>query len=339
MSVRAVDLSAEDMPDVGFAPRRLGHTNLFVGDLDASMTFYNRVAGFEEVFRTRTGAGFVSNGNTHHDLGLVQVTSEPRLGRDGKPLPSSSRAATPGLNHLGWELESEKHVVEAYNRALEGGYPIYRCIDHQPTRSIYLFDPDGHMHEFYCDVVRDWRGWFASLDGGAFSGRWDPNAGTPSSERNYWEDPEIRRVDEALIPARRITHAALLTRNHAAMLTFFRRVAGLDPVYEAADGSFACLAGSHAGHACSLALFRQRPGGRPAVHHHAYEVGADLELEAAEAAVADAGIEIEKRVDTPSKRSFFIRDPDGFGCEFYVPRTVDYDRVAAAPAGERPYLI
>lgn len=152
---------------------------MFVGDLGASMKFYNRVAGFEAVFRTKTGAGFLSNGNTHHDLGLVQTTSAPRLGRDGEPLPSSSRAMTPGLNHLGWELEAEKPLVDAYNRAVDEGYPIFQCIDHHPTRSIYLFDPDGNMHEFYCDVIKDWRSWFASLDGSAFSGQWDPNAERP----------------------------------------------------------------------------------------------------------------------------------------------------------------
>lgn len=339
MSVQTIDIAADGMPGVRFAPRRLGHTNMFVGDLDASLAFYNGVAGFEEVCRTRTGAGFVSNGNTHHDLGLVQVTAEPRLGRDGKPLPSSSRAAKPGLNHLGWELESETHVVDAYNRAVEDGYPIHQCIDHQPTRSVYLFDPDGHLHEFYCDVVKDWRGWFASLDGSAFSGQWDPNAGTPSSERNYWEDPEIRRVDSALIPARYITHAVLLTQDHAAMLAFFRNVAGLDPVYQAGDGSFTCFAGSHAGHAYSLALLRQPAGSRPAVHHHAYKVADETDLAAAECAIADAGIEIERRIDAPSKRSFYIRDPDGFRCEFYVSRQADFDYVEAAALEERPYLI
>ena len=339
MSVETIDISAQRMPKVGFAPRRLGHTNMFVDDLDASMKFYNRVAGFEEVFRTKTGAGFLSNGNTHHDLGLVQTTAEPRLGRDGKPLPSSNRAMTAGLNHLGWELESEKLLIEAYDRAVDEGYPIHQCIDHHPTRSIYLFDPDGHMHEFYCDVLKDWRGWFASLDGSAFSGQWDPTAEAPSDERNYWESPEIQQVDGALIRARYITHAVLLTQDHDAMVGFFRNVGGLDVEYEAADGSFSALAGTHAGHHYSLALLRQPAGSDPVVHHYAYKIGEAADLDAAETAVAGAGIEIEKRVDTPAKRSFFIRDPDGFRCEFYVSGAVDFDAVAAAPETERPFLI
>ncbi len=45
------------MPDtlqssaVRFAPRRLGHANLFVGELERSMRFYAEVCGLEEVRR------------------------------------------------------------------------------------------------------------------------------------------------------------------------------------------------------------------------------------------------------------------------------------------------
>ena len=112
--------------------------------------------------------------------------------------------------------------------------------------------------------------------------------------------------------------------------------------YEAADGTFAAFSGSHAGYAYSLALVRHPAGSEPAVHHYAYQVGGISDLAAAEAAVAAAGIEIEKRIETPAKRSFFIRDPDGFRCEFYVPggsEAIDFDAVAAAPENERPFLI
>jgi catechol-2,3-dioxygenase len=60
-----------------------------VSNLEASMRLHNKITGFEQVCRLNTGAGFLSNGNTHHDLGLVQTTDKSRLGRDGKPLPSS----------------------------------------------------------------------------------------------------------------------------------------------------------------------------------------------------------------------------------------------------------
>ncbi|PYN49060.1 MAG: hypothetical protein DMD95_02100 [Candidatus Rokuibacteriota bacterium] len=50
---------------VRFHPRRLGHANLFVSDLDRSMRFYNAVCGLEEVRREPAiRIGFLSNGNT-----------------------------------------------------------------------------------------------------------------------------------------------------------------------------------------------------------------------------------------------------------------------------------
>ena len=66
-------------PAVRFHPRRLGHANLFVSDLDRSMRFYSAVCGLEEVRREPAiRIGFLSNGNTHHDVGLV-VEVEDRL--------------------------------------------------------------------------------------------------------------------------------------------------------------------------------------------------------------------------------------------------------------------
>ena len=44
-------------------PRRLGHVNLFVSDLERAMAFYEDVAGFHEIFREPDiQAGFLSNG-------------------------------------------------------------------------------------------------------------------------------------------------------------------------------------------------------------------------------------------------------------------------------------
>ena len=65
----------------------------------------------------------------------------------------------------------------------------------------------------------------------------------------------------------------------------------------------------------------------------------EAESGAAEAAVEKAGIDVEKRIDNAAKRSFFIRDPDGLRCEFYVPRSPDLAAVASAEPELRPYLV
>ena len=121
-------------------PRRLGHGNLVVGDIGRSMDFYINVCGLEEVFREADiNAGFVSNGNTHHDMGLVQ----PRQ-RDNVPQGWGMQA---GLNHLAFEVENEADLVDGWRRAQEAGVPINATRDHQISHSIYLFDPDGNRVE------------------------------------------------------------------------------------------------------------------------------------------------------------------------------------------------
>ena len=57
-----------------FRPRRIGHTNIFVGNLERSMAFYENVLGIKEAWRRENiCAGFVNNGNTHHDVGMVDI--------------------------------------------------------------------------------------------------------------------------------------------------------------------------------------------------------------------------------------------------------------------------
>ena len=83
------------------------------------MRFYNSVVGLEESYRRPAiKAGFLGNGNTHHDIGMVEVTS---------PL---SRTDEPGLNHLAFELENEVDLVAGYQKAVAAGIEFPRTVDH-----------------------------------------------------------------------------------------------------------------------------------------------------------------------------------------------------------------
>ena len=69
-----------------FHPERFAHANLFVADVDVSVDFYRDVCGITEVFREPgVKAGFLSNGATHHDIGLMQCSrcAADRQGRNG----------------------------------------------------------------------------------------------------------------------------------------------------------------------------------------------------------------------------------------------------------------
>ena len=54
-------------------PRRLTHANLFVADMERSMDFYRSVIGLDESYRrTNLRAGFLTNGNSHHDIAVME---------------------------------------------------------------------------------------------------------------------------------------------------------------------------------------------------------------------------------------------------------------------------
>ena len=328
-------------PQVLFSPRRLGHANVFVSDVQRSLAFYRDVAGLEEVYWIdRSKAGFVSNGRTHHDLGLVQTTTEAKLGTDGKPLPSHGRAAKPGLNHLGWEMENLSGLVAAYSRLTASGHLVHRCVDHQLSKSVYLFDPDGFLHEIYADTIRDWRGFFAGEAGRPVTGAWLPEETSAATTESFYDPtPVIRRVPDSSVHPEGFTHTVLMTRDYDAMVAYYTDVHGLRPVYESPESDFVCLAGSVPDYHFDVALFRQRDAASPAVHHYGFKLAGESELSAAVERLTRSGRTIERRIDSPLKRSFYIRDPDGVLCEFYTLGAPLFDAAVKAAPSERPFLV
>ena len=303
---------------VRFSPRRLGHANLFVGELERSCEFYNRICGLEEV-RREPGicAGFLSNGNTHHDVGLVQVREAVATGIDGYVQISMSRMTRPGLNHLGWELETEKQLVEAYERYVAAGLDVHRTTDHQISHSVYVFDPEGNLNEFYADAMHDWRSIFNPDRADLVSSHWDPLAASRSEEPMYPANPRLRSVGGAVFHAKRITRAVLVASDLQKLRRFYEDIGGLDPAYRSPDGGFVCLRGTSS--SCDLVLLAARDGLQPGLHHVSFELDDETDLDAAAAALPEYGIEVERRIDAETKRSVFIRDPDGIGVELYKP--------------------
>ena len=324
---------------VMFSPRRIGHANLFVGELERSMRFYNSVAGFEEVFREpHIPAGFLSNGNTHHDLGLIQVQrGQPVVGRDGHvQIPDRGAASKPASTTSAGRWSARRiWPTPTFARSKPGSISTARSTTRSRTASTSSI-PDGNLHEFYADMMDDWRKVFHGKEGEAITGGWDPEAGGHLTAGRYHRDFELRRVEDALIHPVRFTSAVLLTRNFEAMIDFYATVAGLDVRHRTPDGEIVCFAGAHANHGVDISLARQ--AGAPGVHHYSYEVAGEDELDRAEAALAGAGIAIDRKLDHATKRSLFVRDPDGMLCEFLVPRAMDAG--AADVAGEdRLYLL
>ena len=160
-----------------YRPRRFGHVNLWVSDLERSIQFYEGVLGIELVRRERPlKMGFHSNGNSHHDVGIIEISrGEDRYGRDGMVQIPKTRGMAVGLNHIAWEMASERELVEAYKRTRKLFDSDLWTVDHIVAHSFYVPDPDGNMHELYADALDDWRTVFnleiEALAGGSGAGR------------------------------------------------------------------------------------------------------------------------------------------------------------------------
>ena len=289
---------------VKFGPRRLGHVNLSVSDLERSMAFYTKVLGIEEVRREPDiKAGFLSNGNTHHDVALVEV---------------GILAKQAGLNHLGWELENEVQLVEAYERLQQLGLKIDFMANHQISHSVYISDPEGNGHEFYADTMKDWRTIMRPDRSDMITSEWTPGEPPADPEPKYDPHPEIRRVEGAVCHPKRVAEATFAVRDLDKMTRFFAEVGGLEEVDRATNGSRLVLRGTLSGQDLTLI---QAAGGQPTgLHHFSCEIAHENDLDQAEVEMKKAGIEPELRVDNEKRRSLFLRDPDGFLVEFYADR-------------------
>ena len=321
---------------VRFAPRRLGHANVFVGDLDRSMKFYNSVVGLTEVCReTGIEAGFLTNGNTHHDVGCMQASGAKRVGRDGHVQIHEGRGARAGLNHFGLEMENEAALVAAYDRAKQAGLDIHRTTDHQLSHSIYVFDPEGNLLEFYADMMTEWWTVFKP-ETDLISGEWNPTATKATTQSFYHPSPDIKEVVDAVFRPLRITHASLVARDFARLLAFYTDIAGLDVLRAAPDSSWAVLRGSTGAH--TLTLLPEAPGRPAGMHHMTFQMKDDRALDEGLARARVAGVEPELVLDHPTKRSLFIKDPDGMRVEFAVERDTAFARRQAGDDALVPYL-
>lgn len=294
-------------------PSRLGHANMFVADVARSTAFYNDVAGIELVRREpEIFMAFHSNGNTHHDVGLVQVAPGERLGIDGFVQVSSNRATRPGLNHLGWEMHSEAVLLDAFRRLKSIGYTAQNVANHQISHAGYIVDPSGTYHELYADTIVRWRDVFNLEHEELVSEAWDwENAGEGRGPMP--QDPtDRRRVDAALFHPRRITHATLAVRHFDETLSFLSEVAGLD-VSGQSDG-IALLHGSKS--PLDLVLLSAKHVEQPGLRAIAFEVESEDDLTASANGASARGVEIVAAFDLPHKRSYCVVDPDGVLVEF-----------------------
>lgn len=287
-----------------FAPRRLGHVNLVVNDTDSSMNFYQSVIGFNEVYRVvAILGGFLSNGNTHHDIGMVQSSG------------TSGRGRAPGLNHLAFELENEVALVKGYEKALEQQVAIERTLDHDIAHSVYIADPDGNSCELYADVIKDWRNARTGLITKP-KPKWWPGATEPIKEAMYDPNPTITTVEHAIFHPVKTTHASLLVSNLQKSVDFYLSIIGLHIVSGSVEQGYVQLAGSTKD-VCMI-LIQKSDFQEQGMHHVGVLVAETENLRnSIEKCKKDNPSILKKIVETKNQLSVFIEDMNGIRFKLY----------------------
>ena len=215
-------------------------------------------------------------------------------------------------------MDTEAVLAAAWRRARDAGLDVHRTADHQLAHSVYVFDPDGNLHEFYADVVEDWRTVFNPEREDLITSQWEPTATQPSDRRYWAREPQIRVVRGAVFNPKRMARAVFVAKDFVRMREFFVDVAGLEQIEEAKD--CVLLRGAATQGAWDLALFAARDGLEPGLHHTVFEITDEAALAAAERRASAGGTGIELILDRPDKRSVFVRDPDGMRFEFRCAR-------------------
>ena len=308
-----------------YRPRRIGHCNIYVGELDPSMDFYTKVVGLREAYRRPAlNAGFLTNGNTHHDIGMVDI-----LGDRG-------RGYLPGLNHLAWELENQVDLVEGFKRALADGVGYDRTIDHEISHSVYNKDPDGNVNEIYADTKMRW---YEERFGDIHKPNppWHPGDIEPDDTLNYENNPEIVRVEGAVFHPVKITGACMVLDNYEANYDYYTDYVGLTPLFGGRDTPYSVLGGT-----CGLrdlSLFRAEPGRDAGLHHMNFMCFNETELEDSITRAKQEGVGVVTEIDEESRRAVVINTPDALKVNFYVDRTESLPKLDGVDEELAIYLV
>jgi catechol 2,3-dioxygenase len=316
MAVQEHDQGARKAKAEGFfAPRRLGHCNLYIGELERSMDFYINVVGLREAYRRPPiKAGFLNNGNTHHDIGMVDLTSK------------AARAKKAGLNHLAWELETQVDLLEGYRKSTAAGVDYDMTIDHEISHSVYFKDPDGNLNEIYADTGMRW---YEKRYGNVMTQtiHWKPGDNEPSAETHYEPNPKVIRVENAVFHPVKITHACMVVEHFEESFDYYTRNIGLKPMIGGRDKPYAVLGGTTGMR--DLSLFRATAERPAELHHMNFVVADEADLEKSILRAKKEKLKIITELNLPSRRSIVIADPDGLRIQFYSDRkgTLDLSRV------------
>lgn len=163
---------------------KLAHLVLCVPDIEKALRFYRDGFGYAVVASApELGAVFLSAGNDHHTIGLVQslprgffskiigafkfipiikiliakrCSARRSIAGQKITIPPLSVAKTllrPGLQHIAFRVNSEKELKAYYTHFKKQGIKVEWTINHdQLTKSLYVNDGSGNICELFIDL-------------------------------------------------------------------------------------------------------------------------------------------------------------------------------------------
>ncbi len=134
---------AEPINDVKPRIRRT-HLALFVKDPFASAPWYEDVLNMQVTARGERWV-FLSFGQKHHDIALIQVDDAQ----------TAQRGAV-NMQHYGLEIDGDMDELRRlYGMLLRKNVEVVKTTDHKVGYGLYFHDPDGHRFEFFLETVHD----------------------------------------------------------------------------------------------------------------------------------------------------------------------------------------
>ena len=120
---------------------QLGHTVIYVSDLDTSREWYRQHLGMTVVVESPERNGcFLSFGKNDHDIALFE-----------NPVAKSKET----INHIALKFDgSIAELAEFRQGLIDEGVKVQRTVDHGVSYGIYFNDPDDHCWEVFVERER-----------------------------------------------------------------------------------------------------------------------------------------------------------------------------------------
>ncbi|MEV4624002.1 VOC family protein [Asanoa sp. NPDC049573] len=124
----------------------LGHTGLWVDDLEKMRDFYTRLLGLTVT-------------DEDPDQGIVFLSARPEEEHHEFVL-QRGRNAPPDVkltHQISWRVESLEDLRDFHRKFAEEGVRVQQEVTHGNAFGIYFFDPEGNRNEVYLQIKRDVR--------------------------------------------------------------------------------------------------------------------------------------------------------------------------------------